>query len=104
MADIEFTNEEEVDKSLSTLGDTIEKTESDLKGYVVNYVGNKLNPENDEITVEMIVDVFSKDFPELVMAVAEENWIRGYQQALHDADEGRKLLEETREKEEADEE
>jgi len=103
--DIEFTNEQELDKKLSTLGDIVDKTESDLKQYVINYVGNKANPENDAVTVEMIVNVFAEDFPEFVMAVAEENWVRGYQQAIHDAEEGRKIIEEAeKQKENTDEE
>tara|TARA_A100001515_G_scaffold108355_1_gene89173 strand:- start:392 stop:664 length:273 start_codon:yes stop_codon:yes gene_type:complete len=59
-------------------------TESELKEIIVNYVGNNLNPEDDEITVEQIVEVFSSEFPEFLLAVAEENWINGYTQALND--------------------
>ena len=58
---------------------------------IVNYVGNTLDPEADEITVEQVVEVFAEQFPEFLLAVAEENWIRGYQQALNDAEEGEKL-------------
>lgn len=61
----------------------IEK-ENDLKRFVVNYVGQLLDPEDGKITVEMIVGVFANQFPEFLMAVAEENWIRGYQQAFTD--------------------
>ncbi len=57
-----------------------------LRDMVVEYVGTKLTPENDEVTVEMVVDVFSTDFPEFLMAVAEENYIRGYSQALDDVE------------------
>ena len=57
---------------------------SPLKELIVEYVGKKLKPENDEITVEMVVDVFSTDFPEFLLPVAEENYIRGYTQALDD--------------------
>ena len=53
---------------------------------IVEYVGTKLQPENDEVTVEMVVDVFSTDFPEFLMPVAEENYIRGYTQALDDVE------------------
>ena len=42
----------------------------------------------------MIVHTLAEEFPEFLMAVAEENWIRGYQQAIHDVDEGQKLLQE----------
>ena len=55
-----------------------------LREMIVNYVGEKLDPENEEVTVEMVVDVFSTDFPEFLMPVAEENYLRGYEQALED--------------------
>ena len=50
-------------------------------------MGTKVEPENDEVTVEMVVDVFSTDFPEFLLAVAEENYLRGYTQALDDVEE-----------------
>ena len=61
-------------------------TESELKDIIVNYVGNRLNPEEDEITVECVIKVFAEQFPEFLLAVAEENWINGYTQALIDVD------------------
>ena len=67
---------------------------NDLKNILVEYVGEKLNPGNDEVTVEMIVEVMAKEFPSFVMVLAEENWIRGYQQAIDDVDLGRQLAEE----------
>jgi hypothetical protein len=57
-----------------------------LKELIVDYVGEKLNPENEEVTVEMILDVFSTDFPEFLLPLAEENFIRGYQLALDDVE------------------
>lgn len=69
---------------------TITKT-TPLKEYIVNYVGNKLEPgiqdppeEDTGITVEMIIQVLTEDFPEIVLALAEENFIRGYEQGLSD--------------------
>jgi len=38
--------------------------DSPLKEMFVDYVGNKLQPENGEVTVEMIVNVLSEEFPE----------------------------------------
>ena len=61
-------------------------TESELKDIIVNYVGNNLNPESDNITVEQVIEVFSSEFPEFLLAVAEENWINGYTQALNDVE------------------
>ena len=61
-------------------------SESELKDIIVNYVGNSLQPEDENITVENIIQVFAEQFPEFLLAVAEENWINGYTQALHDVD------------------
>ena len=62
----------------------LESDDSELKDILVNYIGNKLDPETDEITVEMAVEVLSDEFPELLLALAEENFIRGYKQAFAD--------------------
>ena len=35
-------------------------TESELKEIIVNYVGDRTNPEDDQITVENIVNVFDQ--------------------------------------------
>ena len=59
------------------------ETDSKLKEYLVEYVGNKL--ENEEVTVNMIAEVLASDFPEFTFAFAEENYLRGYQQGLDDA-------------------
>ena len=69
------------------------KPDTDLKNILVEYVGEKLNPENQLISVEMIIDVLADEFPEFVLALAEENWIRGYQQALDDIQSGQRLVE-----------
>ena len=58
--------------------------ENELKEWLINYVGNKQNPEDGNITVEMIVETLAEDFPEFTMAVAGENFLRGYHQALCD--------------------
>ena len=59
-------------KNLELLKQVI-PTESELKEIIVNYVGNKINPETEEITVENIIDVFAEQFPEFLLAIAEEN-------------------------------
>ena len=51
---------------------------------IVSYVGEKLEPENDEVTVNMVVDIMAEEFPELTLMLAEENWVRGYEQGLQD--------------------
>tara|TARA_B100000287_G_C20657924_1_gene789164 strand:+ start:2189 stop:2467 length:279 start_codon:yes stop_codon:yes gene_type:complete len=85
-----------------TLKETVE-TDSQLKGMIVDYVGEKIKPENDEVTLEMVVEVVANEFDELVLAIAEENYIRGYHQGLSDVEEGEKLynlfLEEEKENE-----
>jgi len=71
--------------------------DSDFKNMIVEYVGENsenLNEGSDEVTVSMIVDVFAKEFPEFLMAIAEENWVRGYQQAINDVQVGMDLARE----------
>mgnify|MGYP003134435026 CR=1 FL=1 len=63
--------------------------ENALKEMLVEYVGNKFaKPEDEgefEVTVQMVVDTLAHEFPEFVMIMAEENWVRGYQQGINDA-------------------
>tara|TARA_Y100000114_G_C11763900_1_gene331879 strand:- start:4781 stop:5044 length:264 start_codon:yes stop_codon:yes gene_type:complete len=61
-------------------------TETELKEIIVNYVGKVLNPNSDDITIQQVIEVFSKEFPEFLLALAEENWINGYTQALKDVE------------------
>ncbi len=56
-----------------------------LKELVVNYVGDKLDPENEEVTLEMTINTFASEFPEFLLTVDEENWMRGYAQGLEDS-------------------
>jgi len=58
--------------------------DSDLKEYLVEYVGTKL--DNEEVTVNMVAEVLATDFPEFTFAFAEENFLRGYQLGLDDAE------------------
>ena len=67
--------------------------DTELKNWLIDYVGDKEQPENGEVTVGMILNTVAVEFPEFVLAVAEENFIRGYKQALDDADSARDLLE-----------
>lgn len=82
--------------------------ENPMKQWLINYVGEtysaaleRHNPEEEgsmdwdgDVTVEMIVESMSLEFPEFIMVLAEENFIRGYDQALQDTIEGFKLSEE----------
>jgi hypothetical protein len=58
--------------------------ETKLKQMIVNYIGERLSPEDPNITVQMVVEVFAAEFPEFLLVVAEENFLRGYEQALTD--------------------
>jgi hypothetical protein len=81
-----------------TLKEKVNK-DTPIKEWLVNYVGTeflseveRINVEDTEeplewdgsVTVEMIVEMLAKEFPEFLMAVAEENFIRGYTQAMAD--------------------
>ena len=69
--------------------------ENALKEMLVNYVGNNNSSViGDQVTLENIVETLGEEFPEFLLAVAEENWIRGYHQALYDSDLGKKILDE----------
>jgi hypothetical protein len=89
--DIEF--KETVEDANEVLNEVVEPS-NELKTMLVNYVGDKQSPDEDSVTVEMIVDQLANEFPEFVLAVAEENFMRGYQQALNDVEVGRKAWEE----------
>ncbi len=65
-----------------------------MKEWLIDYVGNILKPADGNVTTEMIVHAFGVEFPELMLAIAEENWMRGYAQALHDSEKGFELLKE----------
>jgi len=58
--------------------------DTELKKFLVEYVGEKL--DNEEVTVNMIAEVLALDFPEFTFAFAEENFLRGYQLGLDDAE------------------
>ena len=67
--------------------------DNDIKNILVEYVGEKLNPEDQLVTVDMVIGILADEFPDLVLALAEENWVRGYQQALNDVETGRAEME-----------
>ena len=58
-------------------------TDTALKNMLVEYVGTKFDQE--EVTVNMIAETMAHEFPEFVYAMAEENFLRGYQLGLDDA-------------------
>ena len=81
-----------------TLREEVE-SDNELKAWLVNYVGNKYDREDDRVTVDMVINTLSEEFPEFLMAFAEENWIRGYHQALTDVEVGEKAFKEEKDKE-----
>ncbi len=84
MADIEF-KETDIDKNPTE--EQVVTGDSPLKEWLVNYTGEQLQPEDGNVTVEMIVGTIANEFPEFLLVVAEENFIRGYEQALNDVEE-----------------
>lgn len=66
------------------LEETVVEKENSLKELFVQYVGNKLQPENGEVTVEMCVEALAEEFPDFLLLVAQENFIRGYKQCIAD--------------------
>tara|TARA_R110000824_G_scaffold24706_1_gene86688 strand:+ start:1468 stop:1758 length:291 start_codon:yes stop_codon:yes gene_type:complete len=93
MANIKFQNSPEMENP--TLTETV-VPDGPLKEILVEYVGTQRQPEDNNVTVNMIIEVLSAEFPEFLMAVAEENWVRGYQQGLADVDAGMKLVKENK--------
>tara|TARA_R110000824_G_scaffold76935_2_gene194796 strand:- start:116 stop:427 length:312 start_codon:yes stop_codon:yes gene_type:complete len=88
---MEVVNAKEFNKNPSL--EQMVEPDNHLKNFLVEYVGEKYNPEDQEVTVEMIVETMAAEFPEFLLAVAEENWIRGYQQAIGDVDIGLREVE-----------
>ena len=78
----EVANEMEQDEAQKV----IKSTEGPLKQMLVEYVGSVLRPDDGQVTVEMIVQTLASEFPEFLLVVARENWIRGYEQALNDVE------------------
>jgi hypothetical protein len=72
------------DKQSSDINYLSVENDSELKTLIVDYIGEKCKPENGEVNVFMVADVMAKEFPEFVLCIAEENWLRGYEQGLED--------------------
>ena len=78
--------------------DEVIEADNDLKSLLVQHVGEKLNPNDKNVTIEMVIEVLADEFPDLVMTLAEENWISGYEQGLDDVQVGKSLVEKENEK------
>jgi len=67
------------------------KNDTKLKELIVNYVGEQLHPVTPEVTVEDVVSIFADEFPEFLLVVAQENFLRGYSEGIDDASHNKKL-------------
>jgi hypothetical protein len=93
---MEIINSKDIQKNPS-LEELVDPS-NDLKNILVEYVGEKLNPEDNNVTLEMIIETMATEFPDFLLVIAEENWIRGYHQALEDVDSGMSIVKENEKK------
>ena len=59
--------------------------DGELKTKIINYVGKKNNPSNGDVTLEMIIGCLAEEFPEVLLNIAEEYFLRGYEVGINDA-------------------
>ena len=74
-----------------------EQLEKAYKDHVIAPLGESDAGNNEKswhIFPVLGRDNFVRGIPEFVLALAEENWVRGYHQALNDVDAGQKIIEE----------
>ena len=70
-----------------------------MKEWLVNYVRRTFAAERNalrkrwdkfkwdgSVTVEMVAELMIREFPDFMLAIAEENFMRGYRQALSDVE------------------
>ena len=75
------------------------KNNTNLKDLLIEYVGtNNANVQKEEVTIENIIETLAIEFPEFLLPVAEENFIRGYQQAMSDVQIGEEIMNEEKNK------
>ena len=58
-----------MDKNIK--GTTIVQSDGPLKQLLVDYVGNKLKPENNEVNIEMILKTLSEEFTESLILLIQ---------------------------------
>jgi group I intron endonuclease len=80
-----LTEEKIMDKEDELAKEVVNK-DSELKEIFIDFVGRRLQPDNGEVTVEMCVEVFAQEFPEFLLLVAQENFLRGYSQCMKDVE------------------
>lgn len=64
--------------------DKVVEAGNELQEDLVRYVRNRTS--EDQVTLGQVIGILASEFPELVITIAEENWIRGYKQGLDDAE------------------
>ena len=64
--------------------DKVVEAGNELQEDLVRHVRNRIN--EDQVTLGQVIGILASEFPELVITIAEENWIRGYKQGLDDAE------------------
>jgi len=69
------------------------EAENPLKEMFVEYVGNKLQPPDGRVTVQMVATVLADEFPEFLLLIAEQNYLQGYRQAFDDMERKNKIQE-----------
>jgi len=84
MSDTEKVISEE-EAHINPLLATTPNNDSELKQFLINYAGAKLQPEDKRVKVPIIAETISAEFPEFLFAIAEENFLRGYKLGLDDA-------------------
>lgn len=52
--------------------------ENSLRYKILEYIG--LKNDTQDVTLEMMFEVLKDEIPEFILAIAEENFIRGYNQ------------------------
>tara|TARA_R100001163_G_scaffold65664_2_gene63833 strand:+ start:771 stop:1088 length:318 start_codon:yes stop_codon:yes gene_type:complete len=67
------------------VGVSTTNNESELRDYIINYTGTKLDPKDGKVDINMIAEILADEFPEFTYAFAEENFVRGYELGLDDA-------------------
>ncbi len=64
--------------------DKVVEVGNELQEDLVRHVRDRTN--EDQVTLGQVIGILASEFPELVITIAEENWIRGYKQGLDDAE------------------
>ena len=58
--------------------------DSELRKMIMEYVLSRYTYEDELVTEEMILEVLIEEIPDIIFILSEENFFRGYEQALID--------------------